>query len=52
MCGRLSTKRCIEREKKIADGLLAAERGQRELIEADRQAAVIIQEAKQEAPYH
>ncbi len=38
-----------ERRQKIADGLAAADRGQRELLEADAQAAEVLKEARQQA---
>lgn len=43
------TKAMHDREKKIADGLEAAERSQRELEMAEHKALTIIREAKQEA---
>lgn len=43
------TKVMQEREKKIAAGLEAAERGKRELIDAEHKSLSIIREAKQEA---
>lgn len=43
------TKSLSEREKKIAAGLEAAERGKRELVEAGHKALNIIREAKVEA---
>jgi F-type H+-transporting ATPase subunit b len=43
------TKAMHDREKKIADGLEAAERGQRELEVAEHQALTIIREARQQA---
>lgn len=38
-----------DRQKKIADGLLAAEQGQRKLLEVQEEALVIIRGARQEA---
>ena len=38
-----------ERRQKIADGLAAADRGQRELLEADAKAGEVLKEARQQA---
>jgi len=43
------TKAMHEREKKIADGLNAAEQGKRALQEAEQKALVIVSDAKKEA---
>jgi F-type H+-transporting ATPase subunit b len=45
------TKAMTEREKKIASGLEAAERGKRELENAEHKSLSIIQEAKREASH-